>query len=1100
MYAPRSILSQIVLVILIGISSGVQVANATYTRTQAYAYVQSNLLASTTTNYDAYGSSAMVPPNTPLTPSSTGPKSPNYLSWMFQFDTEYCALWCHSTEVYFVNVDNLLIHSSLSLDFKINAISTDFLEPIRDLPVMMNELSDPQPDNGIVSYPEPDEHLRAILIAGSPGPGPTTQQIPFYNSAARWLVTLKHLGYGDITVLLADYDSNQHDESHSIPDQHRQRLPNGQFEAVTVSLDLDNDGTDDVDGNARPATVTAQLSALANRCEDEDRVFIYFAAHGFYPGEANEENGGAYADYGIKLWDGLWYASDVYNAISDFDHYAEMYVLSESCFGGGLFTSRSEDYRDMEHLHIVCAAMNSQKAWWEPIETLERYTMLTWNMTSYLLGHVPYMTEPFTVRRRLPNLPDLICFRSTQPWRNGQAATYQTFANNNFFDTWSANDHNYDNQLSIREAFEYAWSRIPMWSALEDVEDSRNYYQPWAYNRNYNDHFLYWPDGSYPYNQEGDSSGSVTLTGRGGKVNWASGNVECNWTSTKKYVVTSDLFFPAMASPPTTTIGNQGGNPVVFALYPNIDITIGRAVEPINNVHFTAYNLGDRWGQLEIDHNELEMTNCEIRDSDWGVVIADQEDCDINFDNVEITDCSFAVELFNNESVIQVENSDIWDCDWAALVEQSELRFFENEVSYNEWGGIWGSDDAVLYATDNDFHHNGMGIGVYGLGNYICLDGGYPADVTNNTFCLNEYGVWVDAGATGSSTFLGTQTNPGWNKLYSNTEAAVHNGLQGTTVPAQFNYWGAMPPNAGDFEGAVDYSNPWDGQEGGGAPRKPGGGGEGSISEFEDELASIGRQLRTENVGRVPGLCRRFIEDHPESESVLTALTIWMNAVEILDQRDALSGEIPQLFEDRAFAQGPIAEWRDFIRAKCALRARQPESARGLFERACAAEGVSEQVELASLVSLANLNLFSLKDLDAATTLFERIAAEYPETHAGRMAELRLRHLHNQADGSKPESPDEPEAPTPEDFALLQVFPNPFNGITTVNYALPTAGKVTLAVYDLTGREVSRLVDRELAAGNHQTVWQAESAPTGVYLIRLETASEVRSIKATLVK
>jgi len=88
----------------------------------------------------------------------------------------------------------------------------------------------------------------------------------------------------------------------------------------------------------------------------------------------------------------------------------------------------------------------------------------------------------------------------------------------------------------------------------------------------------------------------------------------------------------------------------------------------------------------------------------------------------------------------------------------------------------------------------------------------------------------------------------------------------------------------------------------------------------------------------------------------------------------------------------------------------------------------------------------------------------------------------------------------PNQLTLSGIYPNPFNGSTTIKFALPTSGKVTLAVYDMTGREAARLVDGELTAGYHHALWKAEGIPTGMYLIRLETAGNIQSMKAMLFK
>ena len=94
----------------------------------------------------------------------------------------------------------------------------------------------------------------------------------------------------------------------------------------------------------------------------------------------------------------------------------------------------------------------------------------------------------------------------------------------------------------------------------------------------------------------------------------------------------------------------------------------------------------------------------------------------------------------------------------------------------------------------------------------------------------------------------------------------------------------------------------------------------------------------------------------------------------------------------------------------------------------------------------------------------------------------------------------EAEAGVPEAFALHQNYPNPFNPETTICFGLPEAAEVRLLVYDVTGREVARLVDEALPAGQHRARWDASGLPSGTYLYRL-TAGPLSQTKAlTLLK
>jgi hypothetical protein len=83
--------------------------------------------------------------------------------------------------------------------------------------------------------------------------------------------------------------------------------------------------------------------------------------------------------------------------------------------------------------------------------------------------------------------------------------------------------------------------------------------------------------------------------------------------------------------------------------------------------------------------------------------------------------------------------------------------------------------------------------------------------------------------------------------------------------------------------------------------------------------------------------------------------------------------------------------------------------------------------------------------------------------------------------------------PAPGLPVLYGNSPNPFGSETSIGFATPSAGRVELGVYDLAGRLVATLVDRELPAGSHVAVWDGRDesghgAPDGVYLVRLETA------------
>ena len=91
-------------------------------------------------------------------------------------------------------------------------------------------------------------------------------------------------------------------------------------------------------------------------------------------------------------------------------------------------------------------------------------------------------------------------------------------------------------------------------------------------------------------------------------------------------------------------------------------------------------------------------------------------------------------------------------------------------------------------------------------------------------------------------------------------------------------------------------------------------------------------------------------------------------------------------------------------------------------------------------------------------------------------------------------------SPRPVNFSLSQNYPNPFNAQTAISFNLKHSSSVKVEVFDLTGAEVTTLVDGYLSAGPHEVVWDASDVASGVYYYRLTAGSEQQTMKAVLLK
>jgi hypothetical protein len=83
------------------------------------------------------------------------------------------------------------------------------------------------------------------------------------------------------------------------------------------------------------------------------------------------------------------------------------------------------------------------------------------------------------------------------------------------------------------------------------------------------------------------------------------------------------------------------------------------------------------------------------------------------------------------------------------------------------------------------------------------------------------------------------------------------------------------------------------------------------------------------------------------------------------------------------------------------------------------------------------------------------------------------------------------QAGVPATFALSQNYPNPFNPATTIRYAIPTASRIAIKIFDVIGRQVRTLVDLSQDAGYHSVVWDGRNGAgvpvaSGMYICRIE--------------
>lgn len=80
------------------------------------------------------------------------------------------------------------------------------------------------------------------------------------------------------------------------------------------------------------------------------------------------------------------------------------------------------------------------------------------------------------------------------------------------------------------------------------------------------------------------------------------------------------------------------------------------------------------------------------------------------------------------------------------------------------------------------------------------------------------------------------------------------------------------------------------------------------------------------------------------------------------------------------------------------------------------------------------------------------------------------------------------------------VWPNPFNSTVNIQFTNPAHGIVRVSIHDLLGREIVELLNENSAQGHQQVQWQADHQATGLYFVRITSASHHSTTKILLLK
>ena len=88
----------------------------------------------------------------------------------------------------------------------------------------------------------------------------------------------------------------------------------------------------------------------------------------------------------------------------------------------------------------------------------------------------------------------------------------------------------------------------------------------------------------------------------------------------------------------------------------------------------------------------------------------------------------------------------------------------------------------------------------------------------------------------------------------------------------------------------------------------------------------------------------------------------------------------------------------------------------------------------------------------------------------------------------------------PSEITLSDIYPNPFNPVTNIDFYLFKSGHTSIKAYNVLGQVVDVILDQSIEHGYHSFTWDASIQPSGFYFITVQSGNSIESQKVTLLK
>jgi len=501
--------------------------------------------------------------------------------------------------------------------------------------------------------------------------------------------------------------------------------------------------------------------------------------------------------------------------------------------------------------------------------------------------------------------------------------------------------------------------------------------------------------------------------------------------------------------------------------------------------------------------SNVSISNCTFTNATGGVTCASGAAPTIN--GCTFSNLCFALYIVGCNPLI--ENNDIENCTNSGIyLSGAAPHIHANTIKNNTQYGIYCYNSSSPWLDQNTISGSGTA-GVecqYYSSPYLAV----PAFPGNNVIANNgSFGVEA---LYNSNPVIGSSQSRGYNSLFGNGSYEVH-AYSYCTVSAWYNWWGVYPPNSNRFlaleSSSIDYSAALSYNPNPGRPKIQVPGDQVSpqlAGPTSDSTLNVAIQdAQTGNYDVAISLFLKVFNANPAGSLLAKqALLFLAEAYERSGKTDFIT-YLQSKIVPNVTPNSELDVITRHLQAHWLVKGGRYADAISVYKALLEDFPSTTDIEKYALFNIGEIYSSYLGDNVNAVQALTTFQAKYPNDPLASVAAFLMSSTVTpfantpQKGGGTTAS----KVPAPGGFDLASNYPNPFNPSTQIDYSLHEAGKVSLVIYDVLGREVATLADAYQQAGRYTVTWNSQSSgipvSSGVYFARLRVMNDLGRVTFT---